>query len=291
MKSLTVSSPAKINLYLKVIRKRPDGYHELYTLFHRISLKDTIRLKKSASGLTLQCSNPKLSRGEDNLICRAYRALQKEYPKLGGVCIHLKKEIPIGAGLGGGSGNAAATLLALKSLFRLPISMSRLAKIGAKLGADVPFFIHNINQAIGLGIGDRIHPKPAKRRSWFVLAISDKGLSTPTVYKGLPRPIPAPFLTKVSRAVTMLCDFLEVGDFLRLSQVMENDLEASAFRLRPSLRVLIERLNRLGAPAVRMSGSGPTVFAVFRHSQTAQKFAQKLRKVQPTKKIIVCHTY
>lgn len=292
MHSLTVASPSKVNLYLKIIRKRPDGYHDLYTLFHRISLRDTLKLKKnSAPGLKLTCSNPKLSLGEDNLITKAYRALQAEYPQLGGVSAHLEKVIPIGAGLGGGSGNAAALLLGLKRLYGLPISLKRLTRIGAKLGADVPFFIHNINQAIGLGIGDRLKPKPLKRRLWFVLAVSDQGLSTPAVYKSLSYPPKGPSLTKVSRAVTMLCDFLEGRNSQQLSQALENDLEAAAFLLRPSLRVLIERLKKLGAPAVRMSGSGPTVFAIFYNSRTAQNFAQKLRKVQLAKKVLVCHSF
>lgn len=239
----------------------------------------------------MSCSVSGLSCGEDNLVTKAYRALQEVYPKLGAVSVHLTKRVPMGAGLGGGSANAAAMLLGLKKLFALPISISRLAKLSAKLGADIPFFIHNYNQAIGLGIGDVLKPRLSRVKIWFVLMASDKGLSTPEVYRNLPKPLPRAVLTKVSRAVTMTCDFLQRRDLARLSQVMHNDLELSAIRLRPSLQTDMNQMHQLGAQVVRMSGSGPTLFAIFAQSQAARSFAKRLREIQPRKKIIVCHTY
>ncbi len=291
MPSLTVSSPAKINLFLKVLGRRRDGYHNLLTLFHRVSLADTLRLERRAKGFKLTCSDPRLSTGEDNLITRAWRLLEKRFPRIGGMRVHLTKKIPVGAGLGGGSSNAAAFLRAANRLCRLGLSPKELAVLGRQLGADVPFFIFNINQGIGTERGDKIRPRPVRAKWWFLLLISSRGLSTPKVYQALPRPLPAVFLTKLSRSVTMTCDFLEAKDLLGLSRQLDNDLEKAAFRLRPSLRKQIAQLNNMGIPAVRMSGSGPTLFAVFPQAAPAQKVMRHLRRVLPSKKIILCHSF
>jgi len=289
MNSLAVPSPAKINLYLRVLGRRPDGYHRLYTLFHRISLADSLRIWKKKSGFLLRSSDPRLLTDEDNLMTRAYRLLQMKFPRLGGVSVSLRKKIPIGGGLGGGSSNAAAFLLGMKKLYGLKISQEALAKLGKSLGADVPFFIFNVNQAVGKGAGDDIFPRPLKRKIWFLLVLKKKGLSTKKVYRGLPPGPPAVSLTKATRAVTILCDFLGRGQICQAAKFLRNDLETSAIRLRPAIRKTIQRLQTLGAPA-RMSGSGPTVFAVFSNRRNALRAARKLLRERSNRRLLVCHT-
>ncbi len=290
MRSLILQSPAKLNLYLRILGRRRDGYHNLFTLFHRISLADTLRLKKKSSGFSLRCSDPRLPTGEGNLITRAYRLLQKKFPKLGGVSVSLKKNIPIGAGLGGGSSNAATFLLGIKKLYGLKISTRELVALGRKIGADVPFFLYGVNQAIGTGKGDRIMPKPARRPQTFLLVISRQGLATKTVYQALPSRFPAVSLTKLTRAATLLCDFLGGDKYDQIAELLRNDLEQTAFRLRPSLRNIIAEFKKQGVPAARMSGSGPTVFAILSRPEKARRLARKLRQDQPSKEFVVCHT-
>lgn len=286
---VVVRSPAKLNLYLKVLGKYPNGYHKLVTLFHRISLADTIQIRKRPIGFVLKISQSQLSAGEDNLITRAYRRLQKEIPDLGGVSVYLKKNIPIGAGLGGGSGNAAAFLLGIKKLYGLKISKPKLLKIGAELGADVPFFIHDLKQAIGIGRGDEIKPLAIKSKLWFVLVTSRESLSTKEVYENLQRS-KAPSIKKVSQTVRKLAALLEKKKIDAAASLLENDLESSAFRLRPALRTFLQMMRKNGTPASRMSGSGPTFYAILPSSSSARNLARKLQNLSPEKRVVVCHS-
>jgi len=155
MKVITVKSPAKLNLHLRILRRRPDGYHDLLTLFHRISLHDTIRIRKARSGFKLTTNQSDLETGEGNLITKAYRMLQERFPRLDGVAVRLDKKIPLGAGLGGGSSNAAHFLLGMKKLFRLKISLPELMKMGKRLGRTCrSFFSGPVRRWLG-GSGKR----------------------------------------------------------------------------------------------------------------------------------------
>lgn len=298
MKSLTLKSPAKINLSLRILRRRPDGYHDLVTLFHRISLSDTLTLMKQKEGFSLRCSDKTLPAGEGNLITKAYRLLQTKMPGLGGVSVVLKKKIPVGAGLGGGSSNAGHFLLGMKKLYGLKISQKELLVLGSRLGADVPFFIHNMSQGIGIGKGDRIKKVPLKAKYTFILAASKKGLSTRDVYenlrgkiKALPAGRQAVSLTKVSREITMLCAFLAQKKMAKIDPLLQNDLELSAFELRPSLRSVIAAFNKRGIQLSRMTGSGPTVFGMLIHPGGAKRAVQELRRDLPENEILLCQSY
>lgn len=291
MRSLTVKSPSKINLHLRVVGRYPDGYHQLVTLFHRISLADTLRLTKIPAGFFLKCSDTSLPVDESNLITRAYRALQKAVPGLGGVKVHLEKRIPVGGGLGGGSGNAAAFLLAMKKLYRLPLSLESLAAIGSKLGADVPFYLHNLTQGIGLGRGDVIFPMPLKRKMWFLLVLLPQGLSTKLVYESLKLRGGAVSLTKEKRTVKIACNLLDCKDFRQADQVLQNDLQPAAIKLYPSIQRVIKQIASLGVPIVRMSGSGPTVFAVLSDQKEALRLRDRLKKYLSLNRMIVCHSF
>ncbi len=296
MKSLTLKSPAKINLYLKVTGRRPNGYHELVTLFRRLSLADSLTLKKQKSGIRLSCVvksglKQKLSNGEDNLIVKTYRLLQKEFPGLGGVSVKLVKRIPMGAGLGGGSSNAAAFLLGMKKIYNLPLSRGKMMKIGARLGADVPFFLMETSQALGRGIGDELKAMPSRSKYGLTLVVSDEGLSTPQVYRNLPKKLPAVSLTKVNSAVKLVFNLLEKKQVAKAAPLLENDLENPAFRLRPSLGKQLKKLHQKGVRASRMTGSGPTLFSVLPDLRAARQFAEKLRKDFPRNKILVCSSF
>lgn len=291
MKSLTLKSPAKINLSLRVLRRRPDGYHDLVTLFHRISLADTLKLTKQKTGITLRCSDPALPLGETNLIVKAYRMLLQEVPGLGGVAVYLKKRIPVGAGLGGGSSNAGHFLLGMKKLYGLKVSQKKLLAMGARLGADVPFFIHNMSQGIGIGRGDRIKKVPLKTKYTFILAASKEGLSTRDVFENLKGKIRPVSLTKVSREITMLCAFLARKKTAQIGPFLKNDLELSSFELRPSLRSVISAFNKRGIQLSRMTGSGPTVFGILAHLRGAKRAVKELRRDLPSNEILLCRSY
>lgn len=291
MHSLTLKSPAKLNLYLRVLRRLPSGYHELLTLFHRISLFDTLTLKKKSGPFELHCDHPELSPRGDNLITQAYRLLQKQLPNLPGVRVNLTKRIPMSGGLGGGSSNAAFFLLGMNRLYDLGLKVPALIKIGRRLGADVPFFLYNANQALGKKLGDKIIPRKSRAKWHFVLVCDPQGLSTAKVYRNFPVPLPEVFLTKESRALTMLCGKLDqLKNFQSLGRP-HNDLELSAFRLRPSIQKTISKFHHLGILTAGMSGSGPSVFAILPSLKEAVRIAAKIRRLEPTKKVLVCHTY
>ena len=290
MHSLTLKSPAKLNLSLKVIGRRPDGYHELVTLFHRISLCDEISFTKKAEGVSIHSSNKELPCDKSNLIAKAYSLLKEKYPEMGGISVAIKKNIPIAAGLGGGSSNAASTLLALNQLYDLRLSRKVLARFGTKLGADIPFFLYEMNQAIGAGIGEKILSRAAKGKHWFLLVVSNKGLMTKEVYRELSPKERTGSLTKEMATARILCKLLDCKDFAKASRLLRNDLEPAAFRLRASIKKMLDHLLKLGAFTARMSGSGPTIFAIFSSRKQAEQLASKVRLVPPYNRVIVCHS-
>ena len=289
MKSLTVVSPSKVNLDLRILGRYPNGYHRIFTLFQRLSLCDTLRLVPRQTGLVIHTRNPAVPVDERNIISRAYRLLLEKSPKLPGVSVYLKKKIPVAAGLGGGSGNAAAFLVGMNKLFSLNLTRAALMKLGGRLGADVPFFVSGASCALGTGLGDRINPLSLKAKRWFVLIVSEQGLSTQKVYQNLPKKLPAASLTKLGRTVRIATHFLDRLELEKADKILRNDLELSAFQLKPSIKRVVKKAVRLGAPLVRMSGSGPTVFAVFTSQKEAKVFARRIKQVLK-KDTIVCHS-
>lgn len=277
MNSLTLLSPAKVNLFLKILGKRPDGYHELVTLFHRISLADKITIKKTARvGFYFTSSHPKLKKPEENLIYQAWLALKKVADWPGGVEVTLEKNIPVAAGLGGGSSNAAHFLLGMNRLSGLKLSLAKLLKIASALGADVPFFIYEVNQALGFGTGSQLKAKPFGGKRWFVLVASPFSLPTADVYGRLK----APPLTRISRAVTITSNIF-----------LENDLFLTACRIRPELKRIDALFDRLGVTERLMSGSGPTMFSIHKSKKEAERIAGLFRQKRSNAQIFVCHTF
>lgn len=261
---ITVESFAKVNRSLVVLGKRPDGFHEIDTVFQTIDLTDRLDLE-DFDDLVLTTNDPGLSVGEDNLVMRAARALQKELRLKRGARMRLSKSIPVGSGLGGGSSNAAAALAGLTRLWGLDVHPDRLRALAAAIGSDVPFFLVG-GSARGRGRGEVVEPLPDLARLALLLVIPPFGLSTADVYGALRAPLLSGSLTGIGRDTNLRGS--EPGGFPD-----RNDLEPAAESLRGELRSLRQALVRAGAFSARLSGSGSTVFGLFRDVSTAKRAA------------------
>ncbi len=286
MTSISILSSAKVNLFLKVLGRRPDGYHELITVFHRVSLQDRLILKKiDRPEFRFITDHPKLKRTRENLIYRAYQSLRKITSWKGGVQVTLKKKIPVAAGLGGGSSNAAHFLSGMNRLFDLGLPMKTLVRLGAELGSDVPFFLYGVNQAIGTGRGEKIKPFISQNKFWFVLAISPFGIPTALVYKRLKaRP-----LTRISHDATITSAFLSRNrDGFPL---LWNDLFPISSHIKPELKRIDALFDQFGVARRLMSGSGPTMFSIHKSKREAQRVARAFRRRSRGTNVFVCQTY
>jgi 4-diphosphocytidyl-2-C-methyl-D-erythritol kinase len=271
--AVRVRAPAKVNLFLEVLGRRPDGYHELATLMVAVSLYDALEFTEDPSGqVRLRSDHPSLTTGPDNLILRAVELVRRHTGRTAGVDIRLGKRIPLGAGLAGGSSDAAATLVGLNRLWRLGWDRAALARLGAELGSDVPFFFAT-PAAWCTGRGERVEPLTLGRPLDLVLACPPVGLSTAEVYHGVtvpPEPLDG---TAVRRAAA-------AGDVEELGRLLHNRLQPPAERLCPDVADLDARLAGLGPAGRLMSGSGSTVFALCRDPAEALRIARALRPVR-----------
>jgi len=268
---LRAMCPAKINLALHVAGRRPDGFHEIVTLFQAIDLWDALD-GESADALTLTVSGSVIDAGESNLVLRAARLLKErvEAARSRGARLRLEKAIPVGAGLGGGSSNAAGALKLLNALWALGLGDSDLARFAAELGSDVPYFLVG-GTALGTGRGEKIESLPAMRARPLVLASPPFGLSTPEVYRRLGAP-----LTVAKADVTvprLFLKFAEGNDFAAAT----NDLEAAVFEMCAELSVFRDALSESGAESALVSGSGSTVFGLFRAGTDVTPIVSDLR--------------
>ncbi|MFB3925205.1 MAG: 4-(cytidine 5'-diphospho)-2-C-methyl-D-erythritol kinase [Syntrophales bacterium] len=261
-------SPAKVNLLLHVLGKRQDGYHDLATLMQKISLYDEILFIPTGTGIKVTCPDSSLPEDERNIVYRAARALFSRVSESPGIEIVIKKRIPVAAGLGGGSSNAATTLVSLNELFRFNLSPHDLIEIGATIGADVPFFIFG-NAAWAFGIGDRLEPAGKIPPMWFVLVNPGFEISTKMVYENL------------NLGLTKEMIQFNIPKFFSLEDIagrLWNDLERVTLSLHPALKELKGLLIENGALGSLMSGSGPTVFGVFAGRQDAEKAHRALSR-------------
>ena len=271
MNHLTIKSPAKINLFLRVLKKRDDGYHEIRTLMQALDLCDELTMEKTTGGIGLTCDHPGCPGDERNLAFQAASLLLREAGIDGGVRIHLRKRIPISAGLGGGSSNAAAALKGINRLFGLGLSLERLHQAASQLGSDVPFFLYS-GQALAQGRGEEIHPVRLFRDYWLVLVCPRVEVSTAGAYRNV-----RISLTKGDKEVN--CSFLESKQgFFDALPLFENDLEEVVAEEQPIVRQLKAILKDSGAARSSMSGSGPTVYGLFDQKPQAQEVAGKLSR-------------
>jgi 4-diphosphocytidyl-2-C-methyl-D-erythritol kinase len=258
---ITKASPAKVNLHLRVLRKRADGYHDILSLMQKIDLCDEMTFTLSSSGIVVHCPDTTLPEDQGNIVYRAAAAFFERMGKPPAIRITIRKRIPIAAGLGGGSSNAATTLTTLNELYGYPLTRAELLKIGAGLGADVPFFIFG-NTAWVTGIGDQFLESPLLPPLWFVLVNPGFEISTKMVYQGLNLG-----LTKQGINYS-IPRFSTTDDLIR---GLLNDLEGVTMRLHPVLDQIKVLLMKNGANGALMSGSGPTVFGVFSDRESARR--------------------
>ncbi len=273
-----IQSFAKLNLYLQVLNKRKDNYHDLSTLFARISLADTLTFKERQDGLIkIKCASPDVPDNETNLCYRAAALLKQEYKLCRGIEIGLKKLIPVGAGLGGGSSNAASVLMGLNKFWNLNLPATRLEKLGARLGSDVPFFIHNAKFALGRGRGDKIKKLGSldKLKLWFVLVYPNFKVSTPLIYQKFDS---FSGLTMPRGDVKMLISELSKKGKAAGAGCFFNSLEAVTVSLYPAVNQVKKALFGMGLDKVMMSGSGPAVFGLCDSGRQARELKNQLLK-------------
>jgi 4-diphosphocytidyl-2-C-methyl-D-erythritol kinase len=276
--TLTKPSPCKVNLLLNILGRRADGFHELETVMQPVNLCDEITFEQRDSGIELTCSNPALPTDATNLVHRAAAAFFRSTGVTTGIRMHLQKRIPMAAGLGGGSGNAATTLLALNEMFGRPLSNSSLHEIAASLGSDIPFFLQS-SPALATGRGEKIEPlKPfrALEGGAFLLVHPGFGIATAWAYKELAR-FPKALNGEQGRAAKLIA-LLDSGDLRKASREFYNSLEAPALEKYPWLAVLQEFLRENGAAATLMSGSGSTTFAVTQDLCGAQELEERVKE-------------
>ncbi len=275
---LVIKSFAKVNLFLKVLNKRPDNYHNLNTLFERINLFDKITLIARRDNLIkISCNNPNVPLDETNLCFKAAKLLRDKFGKTRGLNIKITKRIPVGAGLGGGSSNAASVLIALNRLWKLNLSKEKLAEFGAKLGSDVPFFIYDTPFAEGKLRGEkiRVSSRLNKIRLWHILVVPKIHVSTPLIYKKLDDFCG---LTKTSSDVKILTSALVKKNLFLNSGLLFNSLEQVTFKLYPEVKRVKDSLASLGLSNIVMSGSGSAVVGIVSSGKKAAILAQKIRK-------------
>ena len=253
--------PAKINISLKVGPRRLDGFHELATVFHAVSLYDVITVEErpAGSGISLSCTTPGVPEDAGNLAWRAALLMAREAGRGADLHIDISKGIPAAGGMAGGSADAAGTMLALNELWQLAMTKERLQELAAELGSDVPFCVAGGTQ-MGSGRGEILMPVLARGQYHWVVATSSIGLSTPDVFRELDRQRPQADEPRVSEAVMSA---LRAADARALGRALENDLQAPAIALKPNLRRTLEAGIEAGALGALVSGSGPTcVFLV-----------------------------
>jgi len=281
--TLEKNSPCKVNLLLNILSRRADGFHQLETVFQPVNVCDRLQFARSGSGIQLTCSDPALPADGRNLVHRAASAFLNAIETKDGVRIHLEKRIPLAAGLGGGSGNAATALLGLNELFGHPLSPDKLHALAASLGSDVPFFLQD-RPALATGRGEHIQPLtpfPALRGAAILLAYPGFGVSTAWAYQQLAR-FPEALNGRPGRA-QKLVSLLQSSDLKTAGAEFYNSLEAPALEKFPLLALYQEFLREHGATVALMSGSGSTTFALVQGQPAAEQLAEYFkRKFGPT---------
>lgn len=271
-------APAKINLHLEILGKRADGYHEIRTLMHRVDLCDEMEISVEGQGIKMVAEGEGIPEGRENLACRAAQVFLEELGSQRGLKIWLKKRIPVAAGLGGGSSDAAAVMMGLNQLLETDWGDDRLMTLGAKIGADVPFFIFQ-KPALAEGIGERLTAVGFPEPIWFLLLIPPFSISTSWAYDAYDRMFPQgkePGLVRNS--------FADIAEILPM---MRNDLEAAALLIYPQIRQLKEELLAKGAQGALMTGSGPVAYGIF----ASKKEAEQTERIIPLPngwKTVVC---
>lgn len=271
LNSIVLQAPAKINYRLDVLSRRPDGYHELRMIMQRVNLCDEISIALSdLPGIRVRCGKSGVPDGEGNIAWKAAKKLYDLAEYSAGIDIDITKNIPVAAGLGGGSSDCAAVLTGVNELLGLSISKELLMETAVKLGADVPFFLFD-STALAEGIGEILSPVTRVPDAWIVLVNPNVHVSTAWVYKNLQ-------LTRQCMLDTLPNSFETVSE---LATILHNDLESVTITEFPVINEIKLSLMELGATGAMMSGSGPTVFGIFDDESRARKAATSIGEKNP----------
>ncbi len=279
---VVVQAPAKVNLFLELHGRRDDGYHEIETVMQAISLYDRIELRPQAqTGIVLECTDPSLPTDDGNIAWRAASLLERKIGLPQGLSIRLEKCIPHGAGLGGGSSDAAAVLAGINRLFAMGLDKEFLAESGAELGSDVPFFTHG-GAALCEGRGEKITPVPSELDAFFVVCCPDYVQPTAAVYQNAANW----GLTSGDGNSSLILDSLAHGDYSSTRARLFNRLEAAAIRLAPVVGQVKARLEAAAGCRALVSGSGSSVYVMVESLERAQRVAASL-KAEPDERVFV----
>ncbi len=290
MKKITRKAYAKINLGLDVIRKRPDGYHEVKMIMQTVGIYDTLTFQKIKQEefteeekpfIRLSSDHEGLSCGRDNLIYKAAELIMQTYHVKDGVSIALSKRIPVEAGMAGGSTDAAAVFHGLNELFSLSMSLEDMKKLGVRIGADVPYCIMG-GTALSEGIGEILTPLPAPPHAYLVIAKPDISVSTRYVYENL-------HVDTLDRHpdIEGMMEALKSGSLKGITDRMGNVLETVTVKEYPVIKQIKEEMLRAGAENALMSGSGPTVFGVYEREDTARKAYETIGELGYAKQLFI----
>ena len=283
--SLTVHPPAKINLILRILDRRSDGYHNLWSVMHTVALADDVRIKVTPTlpGIRLTCNTEELSSDQSNLVSKAAAAVLDHARLSVGLDLDLRKRIPMGAGLGGGSSDAAATILGLNQLLKLGWSTAKMAEVGQALGSDVAFFLF-APSAIVSGRGEMVRPVTIEGSRWIVLVKPAFGVETKWAYQELAAVRTAVHPLSEQHAAMNLQNRLTWSE---LATAAENDFEAPVFAKHPFLQHIRRTLLDLGARIALLSGSGATVFGLFDEEPAACRAGARLEGSQELQVFVV----
>ena len=267
---ISLKAPAKVNLFLEILGKRDDGYHEIETIMQEIDLADSLQFEETQEGVTLECNDKNIPANQDNLVCKAANLILEECGIKKGVLINLEKNIPVGAGLGGGSSDAATTLKALNSLWKVGLNNEELMGFAAKLGSDIPFFI-NGKTALCRGRGELITPVEVRNRMDYIILFPRVHISTETIYKNLKID-----LTKKRKDVSFFLDALKYSEVASISKLLFNRLEEIIFATYPDLLQVKSTLESFGFCGLSISGSGSAFFGLCNDRHQAEVIKSKI---------------
>ncbi len=285
-----IQAPAKINLSLDILSKRDDGYHNIESIMHPINLCDIITIEEIEEDLIISCNNESIPIGHENTVYKAAEIILRETGLKRGLHINIENNIPIGAGLGGGSADAAATILGINELFSLGLTIEEMSKLGSWVGSDVPFCVMR-RTALVRGKGEEVIPIEASIDPWFVLIIPDFSIYTKDAYKAFDE---IKIMDKRLPKVDEMLKVISCGDCKGLCKELYNVMEIPVFQRFPVLKEIKERLIAKGALGALMSGSGSTIFGIAESEKAAKDIADKAKASfvsLPIKDVITVSTF
>ncbi|MFQ5688567.1 MAG: 4-(cytidine 5'-diphospho)-2-C-methyl-D-erythritol kinase [Candidatus Scalindua sp.] len=267
---ISLKAPAKINLFLEVLGKRDDGYHEIETVMQEIDLVDNLQFEEIREGVMLKCNDKNIPSDKNNLVCKAANLILNECEIKKGVLISLEKNIPVGAGLGGGSSDAAATLKALNLLWKIGLNDAELMEFAAKLGSDIPFFIKG-KTSLCSGRGEKITPIEVKSEMNYLIIFPHINISTTTIYRNLKID-----LTKKRKDVSFFLNALKHPKVAGISELLFNRLEEVIIATYPDLLDIKKALEHFDFCGLSISGSGSAFFGLCNNGQQAEAIKGKI---------------